>query len=65
MAVTSEGDSEVAFSLARPLFADTLPRWLEGGYDVASGGRFLTIELAEEGASEVVIVQNWSERLRH
>jgi Tol biopolymer transport system component len=60
-------DSSKGFTAGRPraLFKDTVPPWLNGGYDVSPDGqRFVTMEIEEDGAKRIVMLLDWFEELK-
>lgn len=60
-------DTGNGFSAGRPeaLFEDSVPAWMDGGYDVsADGQRFLTMETLPDGANKIVFVPHWFEELK-
>ena len=65
MVVAVGGGKGLAVGRPRPLFKDSIPPWLNGGYDVSPDGeRLLTMEIEEEGAKRIVVVLNWFEELK-
>jgi Tol biopolymer transport system component len=60
-------DDSKGFTAGRPraLFKDTIPPWLNGGYDVSPDGqRFVTMEIEEEGATRIVMLLDFFEELK-
>jgi Tol biopolymer transport system component len=65
MAVPVDGGKGFSAGRPRPLFKDTVPAWLNGGYDVSTDGqRFVTMEIEQDGAKRVVMLLDWFEELR-
>jgi Tol biopolymer transport system component len=64
MAVGVETAEDFTATRPEPLFEDSAPPWLDGGYDVSPDGqRFLMMEVEEEGAKEIVIILDWFDEL--
>jgi tetratricopeptide (TPR) repeat protein len=60
-------DSSKGFTAGRPraLFKDTIPPWLNGGYDVSPDGqRFVTMDIEEDGAKRIVMLLDFFEELK-
>jgi Tol biopolymer transport system component len=65
MVVAVEGGKDFAAGRPRPLFKDSIPAWLNGGYDVSPNGQsLLTMEIEEDGAKQIVVVLDWFEELK-
>jgi Tol biopolymer transport system component len=65
MVVAVEAAKDFAAGRPRPLFKDSIPHWLNGGYDVSPDGQsLLTMEIEEDGAKQVVVVLDWFEELK-
>jgi Tol biopolymer transport system component len=65
MVVAVEAGKGFAAGRPRPLFKDSIPRWLNGGYDVSPDGQsLLTMEIEEDGAKRIVVVLDWFEELK-
>jgi len=64
MVVAVDGSKGFAAGRPRALFEDTIPPWLNGGYDVSPDGqRFVTMEIEEDGAKRIVMRLDWFEEL--
>jgi serine/threonine protein kinase/Tol biopolymer transport system component len=65
MAVAVDGSQGFTAGRPRALFRDTIPPWLNGGYDVSPDGqRFVTMEIEEDGAKRIVMLLDWFEELK-
>jgi Tol biopolymer transport system component len=65
MVVAVEAGKSFAVGRPRPLFKDSIPPWLNGGYDVSPDGQsLLTMEIEEDGAKQIVVVLDWFEELK-
>lgn len=65
MVVAVGGGQSFGVGRPRPLFKDSIPPWLNGGYDVSPDGQhLLTMEIEEDGAKRIVVVLDWFEELK-